>query len=54
MEKPIVRAIDVGYGNTKFVVLRQGAGEIHCGLFPSIAPQASPGISECSVPLATS
>lgn len=37
----IIRAIDVGYGNTKFVVLRQGAGEVHCGLFPSIAPQAS-------------
>lgn len=39
--KPIVRAIDVGYGNTKFVVLRQSGGETHCGLFPSIAPQAS-------------
>lgn len=36
----IVRAIDVGFGNTKFVVLRQGAGEVHCGIFPSIAPQA--------------
>jgi len=41
MSKPIVRAIDVGYGNTKFTVLRQGPGEIHCGVFPSIAPQAS-------------
>lgn len=41
MTQPIVRAIDVGYGNTKFVALRQGAGEVHCGIFPSIAPQAS-------------
>lgn len=39
--KPVVRAIDVGYGSTKFTVLRQGPGEVHCGLFPSIAPQAS-------------
>jgi len=37
----IVRAIDVGYGNTKFTAFRQGPKEIHCGLFPSIAPQAS-------------
>jgi len=41
MSKPIIRAIDVGYGNTKFTVLRQGPSEIHCGVFPSIAPQAS-------------
>lgn len=37
----IVRAIDVGFGNTKFVALRQGQEGIHCGVFPSIAPQAS-------------
>lgn len=37
----IVRAIDVGFGSTKFVALRQGAGEVHCGMFPSVAPQAS-------------
>lgn len=37
----VVRAIDVGYGNTKFVVLRQGGGEVHCGIFPSVTPQAS-------------
>ncbi|MDP1613776.1 MAG: PRTRC system protein D [Sulfuritalea sp.] len=41
MSKPIVRAIDVGYGSTKFTVLRQGPSEIHCGLFPSIAPQTA-------------
>lgn len=41
MTKAIIRAIDVGYGNTKFTVLRQGPSEIHCGIFPSIAPQAS-------------
>lgn len=40
-KKPVVRAIDVGYGNTKFIALRQGAGEVHCGLFPSICPQAA-------------
>lgn len=41
MSSPIVRAIDVGFGNTKFVALRQGHDDIHCGVFPSIAPQAS-------------
>lgn len=39
---PVVRAIDVGYGNTKFVSLVTGA-EIQCGVFPSLAPQASTG-----------
>lgn len=41
MSSHIVRAIDVGFGNTKFVALRQGQEGIHCGVFPSIAPQAS-------------
>ncbi len=31
----VVRAIDVGYGNTKFVVAAE-AGETRCGLFPSM------------------
>ena len=38
----IARAIDVGYGNTKFVTLLQQES-IQCGMFPSIAPQASSG-----------
>lgn len=32
----VVRAIDVGYGNTKFVIRRNG-DEIRCGLFPSVS-----------------
>lgn len=43
MTEPIVRAIDVGYGNTKFVQFHAQGGEIACSLFPSIAPQASSG-----------
>ncbi len=39
---PVVRAIDVGYGNTKFTTLVTGS-DIQCGLFPSLAPQASTG-----------
>ena len=31
----VVRAIDVGYGNTKFVLAAE-AGEARCGLFPSM------------------
>lgn len=42
LSKPIVRAIDVGYGNTKFVSFhRADTNEIQCSLFPSIAPHAS-------------
>lgn len=39
---PIVRAVDVGYGNTKFTSLVT-SGDIQCGIFPSLAPQASGG-----------
>lgn len=38
----IVRAIDVGYGNTKFVVTSNDQG-FHCDLFPSLASPASGG-----------
>lgn len=39
---PIVRAIDVGYGNTKFVTSHVGTNtEIVCQMFPSLAPKAS-------------
>ncbi|MBF1166224.1 MAG: hypothetical protein HXL68_14435 [Dechloromonas agitata] len=38
----VVRAIDVGYGNTKFTSLVTNA-DIQCGVFPSLAPQASSG-----------
>ena len=42
MEKrKVVRAIDVGYGNTKFVLEHQQGSEVVCSLFPSLAPQAS-------------
>lgn len=40
---PIVRSIDVGFGNTKYVVISNGNGDIQCSLFPSLAPQASEG-----------
>lgn len=43
MDEKIVRAVDVGYGNTKFVQFHAPGGEIGCGLFPSLAPQASAG-----------
>ena len=36
-EQPfIIRAIDVGYGDTKFVKRSEG-GRIECGVFPSLA-----------------
>lgn len=43
MTQSIVRAIDVGYGNTKFVQFYAQGGEVACSLFPSIAPQAGSG-----------
>lgn len=39
---PIVKAIDVGYGNTKYTTLVAN-GDIQCGIFPSIAPHAANG-----------
>lgn len=36
----IVRAVDVGYGNTKYVTAHAHGEEVHCSLFPSIAPHA--------------
>ena len=41
-KNPVVRAIDVGYGNTKYSSL-VSASDIQCGVFPSLAPQASTG-----------
>ncbi|WP_341678717.1 PRTRC system protein D [Niveibacterium sp. SC-1] len=38
---PIVRAIDVGYGNTKYVASHTHGQPIVCSLFPSLAPQAA-------------
>ncbi|MDY7574479.1 PRTRC system protein D [Actimicrobium sp. CCI2.3] len=38
--EPVVRAIDVGYGNTKYVV-SAGRGPVRCAHFPSIAPVTS-------------
>jgi len=42
MAAAIVKAVDVGYGNTKYTVLASEKG-ITCGIFPSIAPQAAGG-----------
>lgn len=41
--KLVIRSIDVGYGNTKFVDQHHRGSDIVCSLFPSIAPQASSG-----------
>lgn len=38
--EPVVRAIDVGYGNTKFVMSAEN-GNVRCSNFPSIAPVTS-------------
>ena len=40
MSFPLVRAIDVGYGHTKFV-LRANERDIECGIFPSLAIAAT-------------
>lgn len=37
---PVVRAIDIGFGNTKYTSY-VAEGTIGCGMFPSIAPQAA-------------
>lgn len=42
-ETQIVRAIDVGYGNTKFVAYHKHGDNIQCSIFPSITPHASGG-----------
>ncbi len=34
---PVVRALDVGFGNTKFVTATDGATSIECSHFPSLA-----------------
>ena len=41
MQNKIVRAIDVGYGNTKFTTSDGTDGDIDCMMFPSLAPMAS-------------
>lgn len=38
----VIKAIDVGYGNTKFTTMVAGS-DIVCGQFPSIAPQVNFG-----------
>jgi plasmid segregation protein ParM len=42
-QKRIVRAIDIGYGNTKFVTNRGDEDQITCSLMPSIAPLPTKG-----------
>ena len=37
----IVRAIDIGYGNTKFSTSHEPGKDISCKMFPSLAPQAT-------------
>jgi plasmid segregation protein ParM len=39
----VVRAVDVGYGNVKFVTRHIHGQEVLCSLFPSVAPQSSGG-----------
>lgn len=42
MDYPIIRAIDVGYGNTKYIRDRVvNSNDIHCDVFPSLAPKTS-------------
>jgi len=36
-----VRAVDVGYGNTKYVLAHPTSGDVQCALFPSVAVQAN-------------
>lgn len=40
-QHPVVRAIDVGYGNVKYVASHSKGMPIACSLFPSLAPQAA-------------
>lgn len=42
-QNKIVRAIDVGYGNTKHTMFHTPGQDIACATFPSIAPHASAG-----------
>jgi len=42
---PVVRAVDLGFGNAKFVVDHLVGGEIHCESFPSLAPLAGDQLS---------
>lgn len=39
----IIRAIDVGYGNTKYSLSHSREGQIPCGVFPSIVAPATEG-----------
>lgn len=41
--RKMVRAIDIGYGNTKFVAGHSHGMEIQCSIFPSIASHAAAG-----------
>jgi plasmid segregation protein ParM len=38
---PVVRAVDLGFGNAKFVVAHPPGGSIQCRSFPSLAPSAA-------------
>ena len=39
--RPIMRAIDVGYGNTKYTTSDGVGSAMKCEMFPSIAPRSS-------------
>jgi len=41
MSSPIVRAIDLGYGGTKFTITDTASGSLQCGLFDSVAVEVS-------------
>lgn len=38
---PVVRAVDLGFGNAKFVIDHPPGGAIQCRSFPSLAPSAA-------------
>lgn len=41
VSNPVVRAVDLGFGNAKFVTQHIRGAEIECSAFPSLAPLAS-------------
>lgn len=48
---PVVRAVDVGFGNVKHVVRHEKGSDVECRLFPSLAPQVAANGSLSAGPL---
>lgn len=40
VKPPVIRSVDVGYGNVKYVTQHIRGHEVMCSIFPSVAPQA--------------